>query len=236
MRIFKVLITITVLICIIGITNFSKAVSNDTSIKSINIEPSDYELVQDENDNKIYRVKVDNSVTSVKVNVVPNNKDTTISVSGNENLIVGTNKVTVSVTAQNGNKSTYTIYIRRASTPIAQENVIPNVQEEQNEEQNENIESNNLERNIDNNSENSIEDNSENNNKNIVESSDENKVNNNSENNIQTNTSISSNEKNNDNDNHTITGNKKIITFAIILCVLIIIFFMVANKKTKGKH
>lgn len=116
MKKYKLLIIIAIVFFIICISNFSRAESNDTSIKSISIEPSGYELTQDESDNKIYRVKVDNSVTSIKVNAVPNNKDATISVNGNNELAVGTNKVTISVTAKNGEKAIYTIYVRRAST------------------------------------------------------------------------------------------------------------------------
>ena len=139
MKINKVLIIIAIVFSIICILNFSKAASNDTDLKAISIEPSGYELTQDENDNKVYRVKVDNSVTSVKVNAVPINKDANVSVNGNNELLVGTNKITINVTAKNGDKSVYTIYVRRASTPIAQEQVIPNVQDEYVEEKNDTI-------------------------------------------------------------------------------------------------
>ena len=222
----KLLIIIAIIFFIICISNFSKAASNDTALKSISIEPSGYELVQDESDNKIYRVKVDNSVTSIKVNAVPNNKDATISVNGNNELAVGTNKVTVSVTAKNGDKSIYTIYVRRASTPIAQENIISNVQDENTEKQNEN-----LTENTQNNKETKIENNSEN----IVEKN-EIKVENTITNNTQINNINDHTENTEKSETSTITGNKNVIIICVILIILAILFFIGLNKKPRGRH
>lgn len=223
----KLLIIIAIIFFIICISNFSKAASNDTALKSISIEPSGYELVQDESDNKIYRVKVDNSVTSIKVNAVPNNKDATISVNGNNELAVGTNKVTVSVTAKNGDKSIYTIYVRRASTPIAQENIISNVQDENTEKQNENLTEN---------TENNQEKESENNSENIVEKTDENQVENTTTNNTQINNINDHTENTEKSETSTITGNKNVIIICVILIILAILFFIGLNKKPRGRH
>ena len=224
MRKYKLLIIIVLLFAIIlSIPHISKAESDDTSLKSISIEPSGYELVQDENDNKIYRVKVDNSITSIKVNAVPNSNDATISVNGNNDLSVGTNKVTINVTAKNGNKSVYTIYVRRASAPIAQEQVIPNVQDEYNEEQQENI--------------------LENTEKAEEEKVDENNVNKNEIRDNITSNNIEVNSINNNSENKThidikIFLNNKNIVYIIVGIILIIIIMGLIKKKKKnrGKH
>ncbi len=129
MKFNKLINTLIIFLIIIISSHIVYADSNDTSLKSISIEPSGYELTQDENDKNIYRVKVDNSITSIQVKAVPNNKDAKISISGNENLAVGTNKVIIEVSAPNAETSKYTIYVRRTSPSLVQEQIIPNVQE-----------------------------------------------------------------------------------------------------------
>ena len=133
MKINKKIITILIFVIMTIFSQISHADSNDTSLKSLSIEPSNYELVQDESDKNIYRVKVDNSITSIQVKAVPDNKDAKVSISGNENLAVGTNKVTIEVSAPNAETSKYTIYVRRTSPSLVQEQIIPNVQEGYNE-------------------------------------------------------------------------------------------------------
>ena len=133
MKINKKIITILIFVIMTIFSQISHADSNDTSLKSLSIEPSNYELVQDESDKNIYRVKVDNSITSIQVKAVPDNKDAKVSLSGNEILAVGTNKVTIEVSAPNAETSKYTIYVRRTSPSLVQEQIIPNVQEGYNE-------------------------------------------------------------------------------------------------------
>lgn len=133
MKIKKKIITILIFVIMTIFSQISYADSNDTSLKSLSIEPSNYELVQDESDKNIYRVKVDNSITSIQVKAVPNNNNAKVAISGNENLAVGTNKVTIEVSAPNEDTSKYTIYVRRTSPSLVQEQIIPNVQEGYNE-------------------------------------------------------------------------------------------------------
>ena len=133
MKINKKIITILIFVIMTIFSQISYADSNDTSLKSLSIEPSNYELVQDESDKNIYRVKVDNSITSIQVKAVPNNNNAKVAISGNENLAVGTNKVTIEVSAPNEDTSKYTIYVRRTSPSLVQEQIIPNVQEGYNE-------------------------------------------------------------------------------------------------------
>ena len=62
------------------------AISNDTTLKSIDITPKTEGLTQDQNNKNIYRAVVANDVTSVDVNVVPNDSNATVEVSGNREL------------------------------------------------------------------------------------------------------------------------------------------------------
>lgn len=149
---FNRIISIGVFFIVVSF-NYSGAVSNDTSLKSLNIEPRGSGLVQDENSENVYRVKVDNDVTSVKINAVPNNNKARIEIEGNNDLIVGTNKVTINVILDSGEKSTYIIYVRRASKAISSQEIVPNVQENIEEKVSDNIDNSNLEKNnIENNS------------------------------------------------------------------------------------
>lgn len=135
----RIIFVAIMVILLISTLNTVKAASSDTSLKSLTITPSGTGLVQDEENNKVYRVKVNNNVTSITVNAVPNNSNAQVSVSGNTGLQIGTNKVEVTVTAEDGTSTTYIIYVRRADTSIAEENIVSNVQDEPYEEEPENI-------------------------------------------------------------------------------------------------
>lgn len=144
----RIIFVAIMVILLISTLNTVKAASSDTSLKSLTITPSGTGLVQDEENNKVYRVKVNNNVTSITVNAVPNNSNAQVSVSGNTGLQIGTNKVEVTVTAEDGTSTTYIIYVRRADTSIAEENIVPNVQDEPYEEDNEEPENITVEENI----------------------------------------------------------------------------------------
>lgn len=133
-NIISLIMIVFVFTTILSIAGTVKAASSDTTLKSLSIEPAGTGFLQDEENNKIYRVKVDNNVTSVTVKAETNNQNATVSVSGNNNLTVGTNKVTVKVTAEDGTSTNYIIYVRRADTPISGETIIPNVQDDDSQE------------------------------------------------------------------------------------------------------
>lgn len=107
-KISKKLITIfaifAIAFLIFNINYKIMAVSNDTTLKSIDITPKTEGLTQDENNKNIYRAVVANDVTSVDVNVVPKDSNATVEVSGNKELEEGTNKVTVTVTTKERRK------------------------------------------------------------------------------------------------------------------------------------
>ncbi|MBQ7968717.1 MAG: cadherin-like beta sandwich domain-containing protein [Clostridia bacterium] len=66
-----------------------------------------------------YTASVDFPVQSVAVTASKNHKGASVYVSGNDALVVGENTVTVTVTAENGAKKTYTIKITRAKNPLS---------------------------------------------------------------------------------------------------------------------
>lgn len=70
-----------------------------------------------------YKVTVGQSVTSLTCSAIPSDEKATVSVSGNTNLKEGTNKISITVKAQNGDKKTYTITVTR--TPAASETFKP---------------------------------------------------------------------------------------------------------------
>lgn len=221
----KVIIIISVFMLfsmILGIKNISRAESSDTELQSLSIEPKGTGLEQDKDNKNIYRVKVENNITSVKVNAKPTNSSSKISIEGNNDLTVGTNKVIVTVTAKNGESSKYIIYVRRLSTSIAQENVIPNVQEENNEQENNtnNEKENTTVENVT--KENTVQENT------VNETTD---VNNNIEN-----TSENLMDANTKNEENTLKKHNIVFAGIIGIVIIIIIFIIFKANSKKGKH
>lgn len=66
-----------------------------------------------------YTLTVGNGVTSLDVSAITSDSKAKVSISGNKNLSVGKNNIIVEVTAEDGNKKTYTITVTReqVSTP-----------------------------------------------------------------------------------------------------------------------
>ncbi len=90
--------------------NASKSSNNNLSSLSI----SDHSISPKFSSNtKSYSLTVPNDVTSVKVNAKASHAKATISGTGNRKLEEGTNKLDITVTAENGNKKTYTINVTR---------------------------------------------------------------------------------------------------------------------------
>lgn len=107
--------------------------SSDTKIKKIEVSPCINNIQQDPDNDSVYRVAINNSVTSVNVNIEPNNPKSSVEVQGNVGLDVGTNRVDITITAEDGNSESYVIYVRRLSKEIADTQITPNVQEEKQE-------------------------------------------------------------------------------------------------------
>lgn len=78
---------------------------------------------------KNYTATVDNSVTSLAITAAPTNAAAKVtSVSGNDNLEVGENTITITVKAENGVTTTYTIVVTRRSETDPENTDIPEEQ------------------------------------------------------------------------------------------------------------
>ena len=87
--------------------NYGK-LSTDNSVKSITIKNYDFKFNKD---TKKYNILVDENVNDIEIKVVPNDSDAAVSIENNTNLKSGLNKVTIKVTAENGNINEYTFNV-----------------------------------------------------------------------------------------------------------------------------
>jgi hypothetical protein len=83
--------------------------SKNNNLKSISVEGYQLEKVNNNN----YTLNVSNSVTSVKIIAVAEDSKASVSGTGVYDLKVGENKITVTVTAENGSKNTIIVKITR---------------------------------------------------------------------------------------------------------------------------
>ena len=87
--------------------------SSDNTLKSIVLSNGSLSPVFSPK-TKNYTATVDNSVTSLSISATPTDKTANVtSVSGNDNLQVGENTITITVKAENGVTATYTIVVTR---------------------------------------------------------------------------------------------------------------------------
>lgn len=93
----------------------SSTLSSDNTLKSIVLSSGTLSPAFSSK-TKNYTATVDNSVTSLAVTATPTNSAAKVtSVSGNENLEVGENTITITVKAENGVTTTYTVVVTRRS-------------------------------------------------------------------------------------------------------------------------
>jgi len=90
--------------------------SDNNSLKSLEVSPGTLSPAFAAGTTN-YALAVGQDVDKVTVSATPADSKATVSVSGNEGLIYGENAVKVVVTAENGNKKTYTITVTRAAPP-----------------------------------------------------------------------------------------------------------------------
>ena len=87
--------------------------SNDNDLKSLSV--SGYNMVPVFNkDTLAYNVSIPNNATEIVVNASQNDSKAKVEITGNKNLKVGDNLVSVKVTAEDGSVKTYTINVNRA--------------------------------------------------------------------------------------------------------------------------
>ena len=128
---YKILIISIGLICILQLfTNRSYAIQ-ETRLKSLSIIPEGTELTPNfSSDTYQYEVTVDNNITNIDINAEPIDASMKVEVTGTQELQEGSNLVKIKVSANNGESSTYLIYVIRKSPSIGEMNITPNVIEE----------------------------------------------------------------------------------------------------------
>ena len=86
--------------------------SRNNYLKTLSIE--NHELnTEFSKENTTYFLTVSNDITSIKITATKEDSSSTVSIYGNDNLKVGTNKVLISVTAENGDVRNYRIFVNR---------------------------------------------------------------------------------------------------------------------------
>ena len=98
--------------------------SSNANLSILGVKPSKYDFTGYRWSVTEYKVTVPNDVTKLTVYATPASSKARYSVSGNSGFKVGTNIITVKVTAENGNTKKYKIYVTREAK---EEETIPNV-------------------------------------------------------------------------------------------------------------
>ena len=62
-----------------------------------------------------YNIDVSSNIDKLEIEALPNSDKSKITITGNDNLSIGKNEITITVVAEDGNKSIYTIYITKKS-------------------------------------------------------------------------------------------------------------------------
>ena len=61
-----------------------------------------------------YQMRVNNNITSLKVTATPNDAKAKVNITGNTNWVVGNNAIIITVTAEDGTQTVYTVNVNRA--------------------------------------------------------------------------------------------------------------------------
>ena len=119
-----------------GSNTGTPALSADNSLKTLTISPGTLSPAFS-GSRTSYSATVDNDVTSIAVSAVPVNEKASVeSVTGNSNLVVGENTVSIVVKAENGTTATYKIKVTRQAAgetttePSESEEETPTVSED----------------------------------------------------------------------------------------------------------
>lgn len=89
--------------------------SSDNNLKSLSVEGAELSFNKD---TTTYNLSVGNDVKKIKINAEANNSKATVAGTGEKEVKEGDNKFDVVVTAENGDKKTYTINVNVDSQPI----------------------------------------------------------------------------------------------------------------------
>lgn len=105
------------------IENVQKLESNNNYIKSLQIE--NYEI-NFRKTKKEYDLKIDQGINELRIKVELDDERSTYKIIGADNLKENNNQVTIEVTAENGEKNTYTIHIKEKIEDVDSEKNITN--------------------------------------------------------------------------------------------------------------
>ena len=86
--------------------------SSDNTLKSLSVSKGSLDPEFDSS-KTTYSINVDNDVTKIDVDALPNDEKASVSILGNTNLKEGMNTITIKVTAENESVKTYTINVNR---------------------------------------------------------------------------------------------------------------------------
>ena len=92
--------------------NSNKSISSNTNLNSLQLDIEGISPAFNKNTTEYFLV-VDEKVNNINVSATPEDSKSNISISGNENLQLGSNKIVITVTAQNGSKKEYVINITK---------------------------------------------------------------------------------------------------------------------------
>lgn len=95
--------------------NQSSSKSSDNTLKSLSVEGQTLDFNKD---TTTYNLSVGNDIKKIKINAEANNSKATVTGTGEKDVKEGANKFDVVVTAENGDKKTYTINVNVDSEPI----------------------------------------------------------------------------------------------------------------------
>lgn len=111
----KYVLLILLVVSIIFLPNIVRAEDEDNT--SLKIMRTNNENIVPNFDKGIfeYYLTVDNNTNSLDLTVVPENENSKIEISGNENFKQGNNVVEIKVIASNGNSNSYKIYVTKTN-------------------------------------------------------------------------------------------------------------------------
>jgi len=94
------------------ISNENNKKNSNSKLKELTVDGYDIEF----NENLYeYSIEISNDINNIDIKATPSNDNSKIVISGNDNLIIGKNEVTVNVIAEDGSQTNYKIYVIKKS-------------------------------------------------------------------------------------------------------------------------
>lgn len=107
-------------------TNTNTSKNNNAYLSKLQVNQEG--LTPNFNKNKTnYSITVGENVNSLKVTAMPEASTSKVSISGNNDLKIGDNKIYVTVTAQDGTKKVYTITVTKTADPVKSNSYLQNL-------------------------------------------------------------------------------------------------------------